>query len=255
MHPEVKIYAHIWDKMNSYKLLILSFIGATGIFLYSGCSSSTNSIRYNSPSVSSDSQNSAVRFSADDNKQVNSADTTCINVLDDQDVDDLPDDEPIIDISTVLKKYNSSNNSTDLSADNSNLKEKILMEIIKYLNTPYKYGGTTKSGIDCSAFTQTIYNNSLSIDLLRTAREQFTEGLTVSDIDNLEFGDLVFFNTRRRVKPGHVGIYIGDHLFAHASSKHGVIVSSLDDGYYHRRFMGGRRVDNLLSSHTASGGE
>jgi cell wall-associated NlpC family hydrolase len=55
---------------------------------------------------------------------------------------------------------------------------------------------------------------------------------------------LVFFNTRRRVKPGHVGIYIGDNLFAHASSKSGVTVSSLDYDYYSNRYMGARRVDS-----------
>ena len=118
----------------------------------------------------------------------------------------------------------------------------MLMEILKYINTPYKYGGTTSNGIDCSAFTQSVYNKSLAVNLQRTAREQYHEGEEIDNIDDLKFGDLVFFNTRRRVKPGHVGIYIGDHLFAHAS-KNGVTVSSLDLDYYAKRFMGGRRID------------
>jgi cell wall-associated NlpC family hydrolase len=66
----------------------------------------------------------------------------------------------------------------------------------------------------------------------------------INDRSDLKFGDLVFFNTRRRVRPGHVGIYIGDNLFAHASSKLGVTISSLDYDYYSKRYMGARRVDS-----------
>ncbi len=122
------------------------------------------------------------------------------------------------------------------------------MEIIRYLNTPYKYGGTTKKGIDCSAFTQAVFDHAVDFQLLRTARGQYTQGIEIDNKDNLKFGDLVFFNTRRRVKPGHVGIYIGDDLFAHASSKNGVIVSSLDHTYYANRFMGGRRMEVLSAA-------
>ncbi len=115
------------------------------------------------------------------------------------------------------------------------------MEIIKYLDTPYKYGGSSLNGIDCSAFTQSVYQDALNVNLNRTARDQFTQGKVVSR-EELEFGDLVFFNTRRRVRPGHVGIYIGDGLFAHASTKGGVMISSLDEDYYSKRFMGARRI-------------
>jgi cell wall-associated NlpC family hydrolase len=123
----------------------------------------------------------------------------------------------------------------------------MLMEIIKYINTPYKYGGDSQDGIDCSAFTQNVFSSSLDVNLLRSAREQYTQGFTVREKGDLIFGDLVFFNTRRAVRPGHVGIYIGDNLFAHASSTSGVIVSSLDHKYYSTRFMGGRRVNDVFS--------
>ncbi len=96
--------------------------------------------------------------------------------------------------------------------------------------------------IDCSAFTQTIYKNTLAINLERSARLQYKQGIEISEIENLKFGDLVFFNTRTRVRPGHVGIYIGENLFAHASSKKGVTISSLDHSYYVKRYMGGRRI-------------
>ena len=65
----------------------------------------------------------------------------------------------------------------------------------------------------------------------------------VAKEEDLQFGDLVFFDTRINVKPGHVGIYLGDNLFAHASSKKGVTISSLNHSYYQSRFMGGRRVE------------
>ena len=61
----------------------------------------------------------------------------------------------------------------------------------------------------------------------------------------LKFGDLVFFDTRRTVKPGHVGIYLGDNLFAHASSSKGVTISSITSSYYSGRYMGGRRISKF----------
>ena len=116
------------------------------------------------------------------------------------------------------------------------------MEILNYINTPYQFGGNSKNGIDCSAFTQRIYN-SCSIKLLRSAREQYMQGIEITDRDNLKFGDLVFFDTRKTVKPGHVGIYLDDNLFVHASSKNGVIVTPLNSDYYSERFMGARRIN------------
>ena len=169
-------------------------------------------------------------------------DTAVLNDSLAEDEDEIPEDKGI-DITSVMSRIDKNTSANDLEADKSTLKEKMLMEIIKYLNTPYKYGGTSSNGIDCSAFTQTIYHNVLSVDLNRSAREQFKQGIEIDNRDDLRFGDLVFFNTRRRVKPGHVGIYIGDDLFAHASSRNGVIVSSMDQDYYSRRFMGGRRVE------------
>jgi cell wall-associated NlpC family hydrolase len=65
--------------------------------------------------------------------------------------------------------------------------------------------------------------------------------------DELQFGDLVFFNTRRRQNPGHVGIYLWDNYFVHASTKYGVTVSSMADGYYDRRFVGARRVEEVYA--------
>ena len=214
---------------NIIFILIISI--AAGLL---GCSSTTYTSRYERENKKDDT-GSHQRFTDEETDTV-SVDSIAM------DDDEIPDDQGI-DISTVMSQLNTNRNSTDLEADNSTTKEKMLMEIIKYLNTPYKYGGNSTNGIDCSAFTQAVYHNVLSLDLNRSAREQFKQGIEVDDREDLKFGDLVFFNTRRRVRPGHVGIYIGDNLFAHASSKNGVIVSSLDQDYYSRRFMGGRRVE------------
>jgi len=225
----------------------------TGIITYFGCSASSGSLRYNSNSIETSEVNDKLRFSSNDSLISTSENdifnTTPFGETQDtlhwgDDDDDMPEDEGI-DIAEVMKNLSNQNVNTRPVEHQNNFKEQVLMEIIKYLDTPYKYGGNTIKGIDCSAFTKTIYSNVLSIDLLRSAREQYTQGISINSRDELKFGDLVFFDTRRRVRPGHVGIYIGDNLFAHSSSKNGVIVSSLDQDYYSRKFMGGRRVENL----------
>lgn len=121
-------------------------------------------------------------------------------------------------------------------------RDRIIFEVIKYLDTPYRYGGTTEKGMDCSAFTGLVYKNSLQINLPRSSADQYGVGDKVKSQDDLQFGDLVFFKTRRRASVSHVGIYIGERLFAHASTSKGVTVSSLDETYYKKRYVGARRL-------------
>lgn len=244
-------------KPNRFIMLLL--ICVTGIFLYSGCAASSNSIRYNTNKEDQKENNQSVRFATKKETPPEVIQAQDLDTVDvdsdsaDSDPDDIPAQTKKIDIAEVLKKYSTSTAGKNVNADVSDDREKILMEIIKYLNTPYKYGGNSKNGIDCSAFTQTVFNSALDISLERSASQQYHEGEEIHSKDDLEFGDLIFFNTRRRVKPGHVGIYIGDHLFAHASTKFGVIVSSLDDAYYSKRYMGGRRIKNLVGVEKISG--
>jgi cell wall-associated NlpC family hydrolase len=244
--------------MAKFRLVVLFLFSAFGIIFYSGCASTSSSIRYHNSTDKPDEKNSTVRFGAKEDtssNKFNEAANDTSNTYDittDTDPDDLPANEKKIDISTILKRYTQKDKGSDISPGVTSVREKILMEIIKYLDTPYKYGGSSKNGIDCSAFTQAVYSRSLSIPLERSARDQFQMGDVIGEREDLQFGDLVFFNTRRRVKPGHVGIYIGDNLFAHSSSKYGVIVSSLDDDYYSNRFMGGRRIGADLGTVGAS---
>lgn len=105
--------------------------------------------------------------------------------------------------------------------------------------TPYRYGGTTRDGIDCSAFVQAVYGDVFGIDLPRATAEQVHEGKMINRRD-LRPGDLVFFKTRPRTR--HVGIYLGEGEFAHASTSQGVMVSRLDDYYWRTRFWTSRRI-------------
>lgn len=134
---------------------------------------------------------------------------------------------------------------SSMDADRATQREKFIMTIIKYLDTPYQYGGNSIKGIDCSAFTLNVFSESMGTRLLRSAREQFTQGQVITSREDLGFGDLVFFNTRRGAYPGHVGIYLYGDYFVHASTKKGVIVSSLVENYYNSRYIGARRISEV----------
>lgn len=120
-------------------------------------------------------------------------------------------------------------------------KQDLLQEVMNWLGTPYHYGGHTSKGIDCSAFTQRVFMNLAGMKIPRTARTQINIGEKIPR-EELQFGDLIFFHTRRRPYVSHVGIYLCDDLFAHASSRYGVTVSSIKSGYYNRRFIRGARI-------------
>jgi cell wall-associated NlpC family hydrolase len=107
------------------------------------------------------------------------------------------------------------------------------------LGTPYKWGGTSKAGVDCSGFIITVFKH-FSIKLTRTSKSQSLAGEKISKED-LKSGDLVFFNTNG-VSVSHAGIYIGDGKFAHSASSKGVSISKLNESYYTKRFVTARRV-------------
>lgn len=118
-------------------------------------------------------------------------------------------------------------------------RDRVLLDIVSFLGVPYRYGGISKQGIDCSGFTALIFSTAASCTLPRSTREQFRKGTTVHG--RLQFGDLVFFNTTGR-RPSHVGIYLENGLFAHASIRDGVTLSSLESTYFRKRYIGARRI-------------
>jgi cell wall-associated NlpC family hydrolase len=133
--------------------------------------------------------------------------------------------------------------STPLGKWNNSEERSLLVRVVKtFLGVPYKLGGETFKGIDCSAFVKKIYE-IFSIQLPRTTREQFSIGIRV-ERNQLEEGDLVFF--RERGNRAHVGIYVGDNQFVHASSySRKVKIDHLDTPYYNQRFLRGVRVKEL----------
>ncbi|OPY90286.1 MAG: D-gamma-glutamyl-meso-diaminopimelic acid endopeptidase CwlS precursor [Syntrophus sp. PtaU1.Bin208] len=130
---------------------------------------------------------------------------------------------------------------------NSPKERQIFVRVVKgFLGTPYRLGGSSVRGIDCSGFVAKVYQ-FFDVKLPRTAREQSRMGVRVAK-NELEEGDLVFFNTRRAF--GHVGIYIGNNEFIHASSGQSgknVRIDSLDKPYYNQRFIKAVRVKGMKS--------
>jgi lipoprotein Spr len=109
-----------------------------------------------------------------------------------------------------------------------------------WLHVPYRYGGMSKSGVDCSGFSALAIRHVYGVALPRTAAEQFAEGQKVN-VNALLPGDLVFFKYLRGGGVDHVGVYLGEHRFAHATESAGVIISDLQEIYYHDRFVGACR--------------
>lgn len=118
--------------------------------------------------------------------------------------------------------------------------EELYNAIQSWMGTPYRYGGTDRNGVDCSAFVGHIYRQVYGIALHRVANDIQLDVDLISK-SQLGEGDILFFtNSKGRVS--HVGIYLKDGLFAHSSTSRGVIISRLDDKYWSKHFFkGGRR--------------
>lgn len=113
--------------------------------------------------------------------------------------------------------------------------------IDEWYGTPYRYGGNTRSGIDCSGFVVQLYTKVFNSNLPRTARQQFEASKKIKKAKKLEEGDLVFFNDGRG-KISHVGVYLMNNFFVHAGTGSGVIIANLEDDYWREHFVsGGKR--------------
>ncbi len=114
--------------------------------------------------------------------------------------------------------------------------------IDEWWGTRYRYGGTTKKGIDCSSFTGLLLGSVFGLNMPRTAREQYAVCEKLKR-DEMAEGDLVFFNTRGGVS--HVGVYLGEGYFVHSSCSNGVTISNLSEAYYSKKFICGGRPEQL----------
>lgn len=101
----------------------------------------------------------------------------------------------------------------------------------------YQWGGTSPSGFDCSGFVQYVFNQQ-SISVPRTVSEMWNQ---TKSVDQPSVGDLVFFETYKQ-GPSHVGIYLGNGQFIHASESKGVMTSALSQDYWQTRYLGSKRV-------------
>ena len=132
-------------------------------------------------------------------------------------------------------------------ASMSKVEKSLVKEATAWLGTPYKYGGNTRSGVDCSGFVYHVFRNSLDINLPRNSGKQHDYCRKISKKD-LSTCDLVFFaTTRGSKKVSHVGLYVGDGKMIHASTSRGVVCQNLSDDYYTRTFVGAGRIDSFAS--------
>lgn len=145
---------------------------------------------------------------------------------------------------TVSEKLKSQQENGNYGSKNTSLSrggsgnDDIVSYAYKFMGRPYVWGASGPSSFDCSGFTAYVYSK-YGVGLPHSAAAQFGMGQSVSQ-SNLRAGDLVFFNTYTSL--GHVGIYIGDGRFIHASSgSHKITVSSLGESYYSSRYAGAKR--------------
>lgn len=134
------------------------------------------------------------------------------------------------------------------------IRRALLAQHERWAGTPYRLGGSSFRGIDCSALVQNVFSDTFRFDLPRTTEQQVRTGAEV-ELDALRPGDLVFFQP-----PGvyrHVGIYVGEGRFLHASTSRGVMISELDNRYWQRHFWQARRTlePTLLARRLGETGE
>jgi len=159
----------------------------------------------------------------------------------------VPSNEPVSSINTNSKatalqiKYGQLLGTDAEQVENTEL----LKSADDWYGTRYRMGGTSRNGIDCSAFVQAVYLTAFGMTIPRTAYEQYRVANRISATEMKE-GDLVFFNTTGGVS--HVGIYLRNNKFIHASSSKGVVVSDLFDPYYLKRFLGVGRIERPIGT-------
>jgi cell wall-associated NlpC family hydrolase len=140
---------------------------------------------------------------------------------------------------TLISKY-----AGMVNVDSKQLTNLSLYEFIdEWYGTRYKWGGTDNRGIDCSAFSQRLYDEVYNIEIMRTSRQQHRHCKRISGMDDAKEGDLVFFHIHWFMV-SHVGVYLTNGYFVHTSRRHGVMISNLNDRYWSKRLAGfGKVVD------------
>ena len=138
-----------------------------------------------------------------------------------------------------MSPYEDAQTYPPLTEEQDSLAQVLRLEATNWAGTPHKLGGTSRSGIDCSALVQNVFQEVLSTSVPRTTELQSKVGKPV-DMHEIQVGDLVFYKIRAGSR--HVGIYVGNGEFFHASKSEGVTISRLSDPYWQRRFWQIRRI-------------
>jgi lipoprotein Spr len=113
--------------------------------------------------------------------------------------------------------------------------------VLRWLGTPYRYSGSDDDGMDCSGFVSAVVGEAFGLTLAASSRDMYSDNVVPVERTDLQEGDLVFFRIRSR-HISHVGIYLGNGRFAHASRSRGVTISSLESSYYKKYFFHGGRL-------------
>ena len=126
-----------------------------------------------------------------------------------------------------------------LDATVEELDGKLIDFLDDWYGTRYRLGGVDKSGVDCSAFVQSFFSSMYGLNISRTCKEQYGDTRRIKKTQ-LQEGDLVFFKTRGR-SISHVGVYLRNNKFIHASTSSGVMISDLSESYFTKRYAGAGR--------------
>jgi lipoprotein Spr len=144
-------------------------------------------------------------------------------------------EKPATKVVVAEEKKESQPKELEIKVETKNISDKTLANFISdWYGVTYKYGGSDKHGIDCSHFAARLYADVYNKKIMGAANS--IEPLTTSvKVEELQVGDLVFFKIQQN-KVSHVGVYIGDNKFVHASTQRGVIISDLNEAYYKKYF-------------------
>lgn len=210
--------------MNSRLNIFLVVIAAVVLLLHGCGPSSPRFGKKETKSTEASSDHGGTRFSSKEAEEERKEDTKKVG------------SEEIEKIKTGSRDFKNEKNPAIKPLDQS----KMMREISRFMGVRYVYGGMTHDGLDCSGYTALVYKNSVGKALPRSSADQAKLGKSIR-FEDLKFGDLLFFNTTGE-PASHVGIYLGDDLFAHASVSLGVTISSLQSFYYEKRYEGARRI-------------
>lgn len=205
-------------------IISIACVASLSLFVF-GCSSSSPRFESGNNGTSSD----APRFTYDQTPEELKAERT----------EAAAEDDHHVSIDKMKSEVNKMESEPAANAAKTT-RDKLMEAILSYMGTPYKIGGIDHSGMDCSGFSMVVFNSVFKIELPHSAKEQATFGDDVTRND-LQAGNLIFFKTVGH-RISHVGIYLGNDLFAHASVTQGVTISSLESTYYKRRYAGAKKV-------------